>query len=184
MTEPSPDALLLARIRQGDAAAVRHFYDLYAERVYRTAYRVLRDRPSAEEVTQDVFVRALASVEQLRDASAAGPWLSSITVRLSYDALRAEGRRSLRFVPLDDVRGAAGQAPVEPLVKEHVRQAIARLSQKLQVVLVMYEIEGHSHAEIAASLHIPLGTSKTRLSQARAALRRELAAYAPSEIDS
>jgi len=179
---PALDAELVAGVRTGDAGAARRFYDRHADRVYRTAFRLLRDRDAAEEVTQDVFVRALDSLDQLRDAASAGPWLSAIAVRLAYNALRARRRRERRFFSLDHFLGVAAPPPAEPLVADHLRQAIARLSSKLQLVLVMYDLEGYGHAEIAGALGIPLGTSKSRLAQARAALRQELAAYARPEL--
>ena len=177
---PESDAVLIARIRRGDATAVRRFYDRHADRVYRTAWRVLHDRTAAEEATQDVFVRALSSLDQVRDAAVVGAWLSVIAARTAYDVLRTQRRQWHRFVPLDEAGAAVSQPPADPLVGDHLRQAIARLSSKLQLVLVMYEIEGYSHAEIAAALHIPVATSKTRLFQARAVLREELAVYAPT----
>lgn len=178
------DAVLVTRIRGGDATAAREFYDRHADRVYRTAWRVLRDRDEAETVTQDVFVRALSSLHQVRDTTVLGAWLSAIAARASYDLLRAQRRQSRRFLSLDHADGAIASTPeLDPLLADHLREAIASLSSKLQLVLVMYELEGHSHAEIAAALGIPEATSKTRLSQARAVLRQELAAYAPLETD-
>ena len=180
MTSAS-DATLFVRVRSGDGTATRLFYERHAPRVYRTAFRILRDRAASEEVTQDVFVRALSAIGHVREPAAAGAWLSSIAVRMAYDRHRAERRRIHRFIPIEQLRSTSAPASAEPLVADHVRQAIAQLSPKLQIVLVMYELEGHSHAEIAAALKIPVATSKTRLSQARAALRKQLAAYAPLE---
>lgn len=180
---PFAEADLLAGIRRGDARAARDFYDRFAERAYRAAYRVLRDRTAAEEVTQDTFVKAFDSIEQLREVRAAGAWLTAIAVRLSYDAVRARRRQDRRLVPLEAVRMPSARPEPDPLVAEHVRDAIARLSTKLQTVLVMFELEGYSHAEIAAALGIPEATSKTRLFQARAALRDALQAYREPETE-
>lgn len=178
------DATLVARIRSGDATAVRPFYDRHADRVYRTAWRVLRDRTDAEAVTQDVFVRALGSLHQVRDSTVLGAWLSAIAARAAYDVLRTKRRQSQRFLTLDHADSTASSASEpDPLLGDHLRHAIAQLSSKLQLVLVMFEVEGHSHAEIAAALGIPEATSKTRLSQARALLRQSLAAYARPEKD-
>jgi|GEM_PF-307784 len=177
------DATLVARIRSGDETAVRPFYERHADRVYRTAWRVLRDRGDAETVTQDVFVRALNSLHQVRDTTILGAWLSAIAARASYDLLRTQRRESRRFLPLSQADEATAAPSPDPLLGDHLRQAIASLSSKLQLVLVMYELDGHSHAEIAAALGIPEATSKTRLSQARAQLRQLLAAYARTEND-
>lgn len=173
------DARLVARIRSGDATAVRPLYDRHADRVYRTAWRVLRDRAEAEAVTQDVFVRALSALDQVRDTTVLSAWLNAIAARAAYDALRSQRRQLRRFLPLDHSDVAAATASQsDPLLGDHLRRAIAGLSSKLQIVLVMYAVEGFNHAEIAAALGIPVATSKTRLSQARALLRLQLAAYA------
>lgn len=177
------DATLVARIRSGDSTAVRPFYERHADRVYRTAWRVLRDRADAETVTQDVFVRALNSLHQVRDTTILGAWLSAIAARAAYDLLRSQRREARRFLPLSQADDATATPSPDPLLGDHLRQAIASLSSKLQLVLVMYELEGHSHAEIAVALGIPEATSKTRLSQARAQLRQLLAPYARTEND-
>ena len=179
-TDPVPedtDAALVARLRAGSDGAARALYDRHAERVYRAAYRVLRERDAAEEVVQDAFVKGFDSLGQLRDAGVVGAWLTSIAVRLAYDALRARQRQARRMVDLDAARTSAVGPPGDPLMIDHVREAIAGLSPRLRAVLVMYELEGWAHAEIATALGIPEATSKTRLFQARATLRHALRAY-------
>ncbi|MBL0938575.1 MAG: RNA polymerase sigma factor [Gemmatimonadaceae bacterium] len=179
--EVSPDVAIVARIRRGDTAAIGLLYERHAERVYETAWRILRNRSDAEQATQDVFIRALPSLHQLRDVSTIGAWLCAIAARAAYDLLRVQKRDARRLVPLDQADAAPAAPSPDPLLGDHLRQAIATLSSKLQIVLVMYEIEGHSHAEIASVLGIPEATSKTRLSQARAQLRQLLAPYAKTE---
>lgn len=166
---------LLARLRAGEPAAERQFYDLHVDRIYRLAYRMTRDGTMAQDMTQDTFVRAFASLPGFRGESALSTWLHAIGVSVILNGLRKVKRLQAHETSLDAAEHAPGSVPhSDPSLRDRVQRAVDRLSDRYRTVVVMHDVEGYKHEEIAAILGIPSGTSKARLSRARAWLREDL----------
>jgi RNA polymerase sigma-70 factor (ECF subfamily) len=173
------EAQLIARALDGDSTAERQLYDANVDRVYRLAYRLTGDDDLAEEFTQETFIRAFDRLDGFRGESALSTWLHSVTVSVVYNGLRKLKRRRQRQVPLKDVAQLSEPAvEPEPDLRERLKVAIDGLPDGYRTVFVMHELEGYTHAEIAAALGIQPGTSKAQLSRARARLRESLADYA------
>jgi RNA polymerase sigma-70 factor (ECF subfamily) len=171
------ESQLIARVIAGDRLAGRALYDTHAPRVYSLAYRMSGDRERAREFTQDTFIRAFARLSQFRGDAAFSTWLHRIVVTVISNARRSEIRFA-REVALDEanlIETSAAEA--EPDLKECIARAVENLSEAYRTTLIMHDIEGYTHAEIAGILGVPEGTSKSRLSAARAQLRQELAAF-------
>lgn len=171
------DSQLVARVRDGDEAAAREFYDTHVERVYRLAYRMAGDDDLAREFTQESFIRAFDRLEQFRGDAALSTWLHSITVSVTLNGLRKVKRFRQREVELDPRLPGRGRRP-EPGLKERLHRAIDGLPDIYRSVFVMHDVEGYTHQEIGHTLDVATGTSKARLSRARRMLREELAQYA------
>jgi RNA polymerase sigma-70 factor (ECF subfamily) len=168
---------LIARVIAGDRLAGRALYDAHASRVYSLAYRLSGDAEKAREFTQDTFIRAFSRLAQFRGEAAFSTWLHRITVTVVSNARRSEVRIA-REVTLDEADSIEMSAPeAEPDLKESIARAIEDLSETYRTTLVMHDIEGYTHAEIAEILDVPEGTCKSRLSAARAQLRQALAAF-------
>jgi len=143
---------------------------------FRVAYGVLRHRQDAEDVAQEAFVKAYRGFRQLRDRDRFRAWLVRMTWRLALDRQRGDRRRATREViqvpeplaasALDDV--AARERA------EHLWAAIDALPDKLRVVVVLSNIEGHDIREVARLLDLPEGTVKSRLFLARQRLKEQL----------
>jgi RNA polymerase sigma-70 factor (ECF subfamily) len=171
---------LIERVLAGDAAAERTLYDAHVDRVYRLAYRLANgDAELARDFTQDAFIRAFDKLSDFRGQAALSTWLHTITVSVALNGMRKIKRWRDRETTLDGV-AEPGQTPriAEPDLKTRLRDAVDRLPDKYRVVFMMYDVEGYTHEEIGAALDMPTGTSKARLSRARAKLREELAAFA------
>jgi RNA polymerase sigma-70 factor, ECF subfamily len=163
----------------GDATAERALYDAHVDRVYRLAYRLAGDADLAQDFTQETFVRAFNKLREFQGRSAFATWLHSITVSVSLNALRKVKKIRLREVDIDDAPEAFSMArEAEPDLKERLKKAIAGLPEHYRAVFVMYDMEGYTHEEIGTVLNVPVGTSKARLSRARATLREKLADFA------
>jgi RNA polymerase sigma-70 factor (ECF subfamily) len=169
------EAHLITRVLAGDRLAGRELYDMHAPRVFRLAYRMTRDEEMARECTQDTFVRAFARLSKFRREAALATWLHRIAVSTVLEAQRSMRRRAARFADLDEVKDRVVEGT------EHDFELIARLEQAVEelpeiyrTALILHDLEGYTHAEIADVLSIPEGTSKTRVSQARAKLRESL----------
>jgi RNA polymerase sigma-70 factor (ECF subfamily) len=170
---------LIERARRGDASAPRALYDSHVEQVYRLTYRLTGAEHLAREVTQNVFVRAFASLEGFRGESAFGTWLHSIAVSLSLNEIKRRKREWSRNAPLEDATVLAEPAPrSDPLLRDRVMEAVNDLPPGCRAVFLMHDAEGYTHQEIATALGINVGTSKAQLSRARGKLRVALAMFA------
>jgi RNA polymerase sigma-70 factor (ECF subfamily) len=171
------ESQLIARIIAGDRLAGRALYDTHAPRVYSLAYRLSGDAEKAREVTQDTFIRAFSRLSQFRGDAAFSTWLHRIVVSVVSNSRRTDVRFG-REVALDEAQSIAVTAPEsDPDLKECIARAVEKLSEAYRTTLIMHDIEGYTHAEIAEVLGVPEGTSKSRLSAARAQLRQDLAAF-------
>jgi|SRR5690349_15868134 len=172
--EPEDERTLIDRVVAGDRIAARSLYDAHAPVIYRLAFRIVGP-DFAEECTQDVFVRAFQRLPMFRRESTLRTWLHSITVSVGLNLKRREKRRSnhmsIEFAP--DLPAPATEA--DPLLTQRINGAIESLPEELRTVVILHLVQGHTHPEIAEILDIPEGTSKARLSRARARLREELA---------
>ena len=173
------DIELIKRVLAGDPLAERALYDAHVDRVYRLAYRLAGDADLAQDFTQETFVRAFSKLREFQGRSAFATWLHSITVSVSLNALRKVKKIRLREVDIDDAPEAfSPKREAEPDLKERLKNAIAGLPEHYRAVFVMYDMEGYTHEEIGTVLNVPVGTSKARLSRARATLREKLADFA------
>ncbi len=172
---------LIERVLAGDAGAERALYDRHVDRVYRLAWRLADgDTDLAEDFTQEAFVRAFDRLAEFRGEAALSTWLHSITVSVALNGMRRVRRWRARETSGLDAAARIGTSTrrAEPDLKTRLRRAIAALPTKYRVVFLMYDVEGYTHDEISAALNMPTGTSKARLSRARAKLREELSEFA------
>ena len=174
--DPVPEPDLIARGRAGDRLAARALYDAHVGRVLRLAHRITGDAHLAREVTQDAFVKALSRLDQFRGDSAFSTWLHRITVTVALNAMKKVKRQRGREAPIEDaeVLSGEGEGGVDPVVRERLHRAIDALPEIYRTTLIMHELEGYSHIEIAEALGVAVGTCKSRLFIARAQLRAAL----------
>ena len=167
--EPS-DERLVAQAARGDADALGGLYSRYAKQLLAIAYRLLQRREEAEDVVHDVFVGLPEALRRYEERGSLGAWLRTITARVALMRLREQSARPL--VGLDETRLPAGTRT--PDASLTIEQALRALSPNLRAVLVLKEIEGFTHAEIAAMLDISVGASEVRLHRALKLLRTML----------
>lgn len=183
---PAEQSALVAKVLAGDRRAARRLYEEYAPRIYRLAYRLAGDAHLAQDFTQDTFLRAFKALADFRGESSLFTWLHRIAVSVTLNGLRKVRQFREREVAVNDTEsmeglmtdGARGGAPgADPGLSRRVIRATEALPEALRVTLIMHDIEGYTHGEIAAALNVPEGTSKARLSTARARLREALAEF-------
>lgn len=173
------DAQLVMRIRGGDLGAFEALYLKYKRPLYHTALAITGNDGAAEELLQDCFVRAHAAMDRVDSSNSLSPWLHRIIVNLSYNWAKRNQRWPLALDAFVD-RLIAGPAVSPEYAAEGselraiVRDAVALLSFKQRVVVVLFYFQGFSLAEIAYILDCPLGTVKSRLYRASQALRIQL----------
>jgi RNA polymerase sigma-70 factor (ECF subfamily) len=150
---------------------------------FRVAYGVLRQRQDAEDVAQEAFVKAYRRFSDLRDRERFRAWLVRMTWRLALDRQRGDRRRAARESNAAQSTNPGGRRYEPPAALEDLaaRQradrlwaAIDALPDKLRVVVVLSNIEGHDIREVARLLGLPEGTVKSRLFVARQRLKEQL----------
>jgi RNA polymerase sigma-70 factor (ECF subfamily) len=166
---------LIARVVVGDREAARALYDAHAARVHRISYRFCGDAELAADLTQDVFVLAFRELPKFRGESAFSTWIHRIAVTVSLNAMRKVKRLREREADLDEARHHEHDGgDIDPDLRARLAAAIDALPEALRVTLVMHTIEGYTHAEVGQALGIAEGTSKARVFDARARLRKSL----------
>jgi RNA polymerase sigma-70 factor (ECF subfamily) len=177
LAERTEVSLVLAA-RSGDRVAFGELARRYERAVYATALRRLGNHAEAQEVCQEVLVRAMQKIAQLREPEAFGPWLQSVTNRMAIN--RAVRKRSA--VATDPETMAAtcveGETPLSlTLARERqsqVRAGLRRLGALDRDTLVAFYVEGQTLLEMSAGFGSPVGTIKRRLHVARKRLAKEL----------
>lgn len=177
---PQPDRSqeqeLVRRVLAGDPDAEREFYDTHVDAVFRLAYRVAGDMDLAKDFTQEAFVRAFDRLSQFRGEASVSTWLRRVTMSVSLNGLERVNTRRNRETPLDDMVIESPAIETDTLdLKDRLTVAIGELPAAQRGVIMMHDVEGFTHQEIADALGITVSSSKVRLFRARARLRISLA---------
>ena len=182
------DSELASRIAAKDVAAVRLVTGRNNQRLYRTAWSILKDRSEAEEAVQDGYMKAFDAIGTFAGRSSLSTWLTRIVVNEALSRRSRAQRRSRLLnqesvLVLEEYReklmaGSVTQSPEKVLMRRQIAKllesAIARLPDTFRPVFVLREIEGLSVEDTAEALQIPEETVKTRLFRARRRLQKEL----------
>ena len=175
---------LIARVVAGDRLAARELYDAHAPRIFRLAFRLTGEGELARELTQETFIRAFAQLGRFRGESALSTWLHRVTLSVVSNAMRKVKRFRAREADLDEATSIAAETRrADPDLRDKLHRAIDELPEIYRITLVMHDVEGYTHEEIANVLGVAEGTCKSRLSVARAQLREKLAPYAKEWLE-
>ncbi len=165
-----PDPRTLARAREGDLRAFEELVRLHQADVYRFARHLTHDPPTAEDVTQETFLRAFRSLPSYRGEARFGSWLLRIARNCAMDALRT--RRAL----LARTTGPPAPAPpADAVARTELAAALMSLDDDHRELFLLVEVLGLSYREAADVLGLRLGTVKSRMHRARKAMVRALA---------
>lgn len=166
---------LIARCARGERAALAELYRRYQARVFNLVTRMV-GREEAEELTQDAFLRIFRGIGSFRGDAALGTWIYrlSMNVCLSYLAKRSRRRRLQERYEAQLAQTAeltARRSEPEPMLRRRLELAIKVLPPGYRAVLVLHDVEGLNHQEIAQILGCREGTSKSQLHKARLRMR-------------
>jgi RNA polymerase sigma-70 factor (ECF subfamily) len=177
------DADVVAKILAGQTALFEILMRRHNERLYRAARAIVRDDTEAEDVMQQAYVNAYANLRQFDGRAAFSTWLTRITVNEAIARARRQGRyeqlEDADAMPFDSVFPMPSTVTPETQafsreLRVLLEEAVDRLPDGTREVFMLREVEGLSTAETAACLSVSDDVVKTRLSRARAALRRDL----------
>ena len=181
--DPDLDLVHLAQRRATRREAMGALFERYRGRVYNTALRIVGESEAAADVLQDVFVLLFRKIGRFKARAVFASWVYRITVNTALDHLRRRrrGPRLTSTVAIldgppeqEDLTAPERRASQRDL-QAHVREALHTLSDRLRIVIVLRYLEGLAYADIAEILDCSIGTVKSRLNRAHAAMRRELA---------
>lgn len=179
------DKRLAQRIRGGDRRAFEEFVDAYGARVHRLVRRYARSEADAEDVTQEIFVDLYRGIGGFRGESALSTWVYRVAVN---HCLKHRGRARPDTVSYDDALRGQEDWQADPArcaqkreLSDQVRCALDGLSAPHRDVVILHELHGLTYVECAALLEVPVGTVKSRLSNALRRLRASLGGYVLSE---
>ncbi len=180
---------LVALARSGEVPAFEALVAEYEGRIYNMSYRMLGNAEDARDAAQDTFLKAYSSLDRFRGDSSFSTWLYRIAKNACLDMLRKRGRGTVYSLdePLGTEDGEMERqlpgdlpdpedAALDSEIREAVADAIAGLPPHHRAIIVLRDIEELTYEEIAEVLEVELGTVKSRLYRARAALSRSLAA--------
>ncbi len=175
---------LVEAVQAGDVQAFSQFVTRYTDPAYAVALSILRHEQDAEDAVQAAFIRALERIGQLRPGSRFGPWFYRV---LRSTCLNLRRRELLRTHSELTDTAASRDDPHREFERSQARgrvfDALERLPERQRTAVMMYDLEGYDHAEIAGILGIAVGTSRANLHHGRQALRRILSEDAGSPSD-
>lgn len=185
------DTALVQRAQANDRAAFNEIVLRYKSKVYNYIFRMVHNALDAEDLTQETFVRAYLSIRSFQSRASLNTWLFRIATNLCIDYSRKAKKTPWQVsLSQEDTEEGGDQEydlpdsafdPQNALLNKELgrrlEDAIAALPDKLRTVLLLFDVEGLSYDEIAEIVGCPLGTVKSRLFNARSAVRQRLTPY-------
>jgi RNA polymerase sigma-70 factor (ECF subfamily) len=177
---PTDRELVAQIVRRSDEDAFRVLFRRFTPRLFALARRLLAgDEADADDVVQEAWVRAAGRLGEFGWRSSLSTWLSGFVINCARERLR---RRRPDAADPETLEALPGPVGIAGLALD-LDAAIARLPDGYRTVLVLHDVEGYTHDEIATLVGIAPGTSKSQLFQARRAIRRALAPVSPEARD-
>lgn len=183
---------LLARAKRGEMLAYDELVRHYQGRIYALVYNMTSNKEDAEDLVQDVFVKAYASLARFEEKSSFYTWVYRIAINRTLNFLKKRKRNPK--MSLDDVDNGVERDPAyvelsareSPFrdatlseLQEKLNKALMTLSENHRTVVVLHDIQGVPHEEIASMIGCSQGTVRSRLFYARQQLQAELSEFAP-----
>ncbi len=171
---------IVEKCKQNDRKAQLKLYNQYCDGMFTVAMRFVKDTMEAEDIVQEAFIKAFAKLHQYKAEVTFGAWLKRIVINKSIDLLKSKKQQMLE---LDEVHLKVIDTDYEnewlvddAITLDEVKEAIRKLPDKYQYVVMLFLIEGYDHQEIAEILTITEVASRTQLSRGKAKLRELLTA--------
>jgi len=169
---------IIEKCKQNNRVAQLQLYNQYCDGMFAVAMRFVKDTMEAEDIVQEAFIKAFTKLHQYKAEVTFGAWLKRIVINKSIDLLRSKKQHMLE---LDEVHLKVVDSSHEDewlvddiITLDDVREAINKLPEKYQYVVMLYLIEGYDHQEIAEILNITEVASRTQLSRGKAQLKELL----------
>lgn len=176
----STDLDLVRAAREGCPDAARHLYHRHAPRVLAVLVRTVRQEELARDLAQETWIRAFRALPRFREEARFSTWIHRIAVNTALSELRRARSREVEETELVESLPAPGRRQEDVFLAQRLRQCLKTLPEGMRRILVLHDVHGHTHQEIARRLGISVGTSKSQLFRARAKMRVMLEGVAAS----
>ncbi|SFH06529.1 RNA polymerase, sigma-24 subunit, RpoE [Desulfotomaculum arcticum] len=181
--------LLVTKSQKGDTRSFEQLVTMYQDKIFALSYQLTGNYADAQDLAQNVFIKAYRALPGFRNEADFGTWLHRITVNLSINEKRKKKPEVYLDSPVQTGEGEMPrmvasdiESPEEAFEKKEfssmVHAALWKLSEEHRAVLVLREMQGYSYEEIAQMLDCTLGTVKSRISRARHSLKMQLSQVA------
>jgi len=172
---------IIQKAREGDSACFELLYNQHKRRVYALCLRMTRNTAEAEDLTQDIFLQMFRNVDTFRGDATLATWLYRIAVNM---VLMRRRRKSLPIThtPLEWQMTEGIKKEDQNLARIALERSVARLAPGYRVVLLLHDVEGYEHSEIAKMMGCSVGNSKSQLHKARLRLRAQLEAESEDRV--
>ncbi len=175
------DDVLITLFQSGEEEVFRFLVERYSQRVRNLIYSIFNETAVVDDIAQEVFIRVYEALPRFRFESSFYTWLYRITINKSRDELRK--RKTRKFFSLHSMLDASNVElqskirvfPDDNSAKELVNKGLQQLPEKFRIPIILKDIDGLSYEEMAEIMQCEIGTVKSRLSRARAMLRKILA---------
>ena len=163
---------VIKRAKKNDIRAQKELYNMYINKMYNTAYRILNDYDDTNDIVQDSFVSAFQKLKQLDDPNSFEPWLKRVVINNCLKFLK----NKLIFLDIDhvDIIEETDSDWYKDFPIEQIRNEINKLPNGCREILLLYIYENYKHKEIAELLNISASTSKSQYQRALSLLRKNL----------
>lgn len=173
ITNNISDSEIIAKCKSGNADAFKFLYEKYSGRVYAFTLRMCGNNDTADDLTQEVFIKVWEGISSFKGDSAFYSWLHRICINAFLMKLRTDKNYEKKIA--ESSNNALMLAYTNDDFSLDMEKAIQKLPSQAKLIFILFEIEGYKHKEIAQMLNIEEGTSKAHLHKARKILREELA---------
>jgi RNA polymerase sigma-70 factor (ECF subfamily) len=167
------DLELIRQAQEGDPAAIRVLYQRHSPRVFAVVRRLAGDDALAEDWSQEAWVRVFRALPSFRGESRFTTWLHRIAVNSALHGRRWRERRAKHETVLPPTLPNSGPSD-QSVLRMKLERALEKLPDRMRQVMVLHDVEGYTHEEIAEFLGVTPGTSKSQLFKARARMREIL----------
>lgn len=178
-----PDLELVRAARQGCPDAARHLYHRHSPRVFAVLLRTVRQEELARDLAQETWIRAFRALPRFREEARFSTWIHRIALNTALSELRRARAREVEETELVESLPAPRRRSGDVFLAQRLRQSLKKLPEGMRRILVLHDVHGHTHQEIAERLGISVGTSKSQLFRARAKMRDMLEGVAASWPD-
>jgi len=176
-----PDQEIIRQAQEGDARAFEQLYRRYSKRVYRLCLRMVKNEAEAEDLTQEAFLKVFRKIHTFQGKSAFSTWLHRVSVNTVLMSLRKKKRVEIPLENDDHYEeepGVPRQVPGGPdpslsglFDRENLKRVFRRMPQGYKRMLVLHDVLGYDHNEIALLVNCSVGNSKSQLHKARVRMR-------------